>query len=119
MSNLIDYGDDSDRPKKEEPEVAPIVSLGSTAGHTPASIQRAAKKSTDPVAMLKAVTEAHSPEEQTRLLRKAADLAEAQSSWMGLLEVLRFELEYAVGKPVQRSVSATLDPKEFASHFDD
>lgn len=118
MPSLIDYGDDADKPKKKtEPEEAALVSLAGERSKGPQSIQRAAKKSADPLAMLQAVTEAHTPEEMTRLLRRAAEIAVDQKSWMGIVEILRLELEYAVGKPVQRSVSASLDPEEFAKHF--
>lgn len=119
MGQVIDYGEKAEKPKEEIVEQAPIVSLASARGSSPKSIQRALRKSADPLEMLKAVTEANSPSEVTHLLKKAIRYAEEQKSWYGILEVLRFQMEYAVGKPVQRSVSATLNPEDFAKFFED
>lgn len=52
-----------------------------------------------------------------RLLRKAAAIAEAKNDWYGILQVLRFEMEYGVGKPVQRSVSATVQVQDMIDAF--
>lgn len=82
-------------------------------------IQRAVKKSSDAAAMLKAVVEAHSPAEMTFLLREAMTIARARKDWYGILMILRFQVEYGVGKPVQRSVSAQMSIEQFAAQFED
>lgn len=69
--------------------------------------------------MLKAVVEAHNPEEMAYLLREAMDIARARKDWYGILMILRFQVEYGVGKPVQRSVSAQMSIEQFAAQFED
>ena len=51
------------------------------------------------------------------MLRKAHGIAVANNDWKGVLEVARFVAAYAIGKPVQRSIKATIEPEEFAKLF--
>lgn len=82
-------------------------------------IQRAVSKSADPLAILKGVTAAHTPAEITRMLKDAHSIALAQNSWEGLLAIVKLELEYSIGKPVQRSIHAEITPETFARWFSD
>ena len=86
---------------------------------TKGAIQRALAKSADPLVVLKGITEAYTAEEVTELLYCAELFALEQKSWEGILAILKLALEYSVGKPVQRSVSATFDMSKFADGWSD
>lgn len=59
---------------------------------------------------LKAVTEdAYTPQELTRMLQDTYNVAKGEGDSKVMLGVLHFIMAYAVGKPVQRSLSATMD----------
>lgn len=82
-------------------------------------IQRAVAKSADPLAILKGVTAAHTPAQITAIIREAELYARENKSWEGLLAIVKLELEYSVGKPVQRSIHAEITPETFARWFSD
>lgn len=86
---------------------------------TKGQVQRAVAKSADPLAILKGVTAAHTPAQITELIRQAQEFAVSQRSWEGLLAIVKLELEYSVGKPVQRSIHAEITPETFAKWFTD
>ena len=67
--------------------------------------------------MLQAIHDAFTPEEVTGLLRQARDIAVKNDDAKSVLEVARLVLAYAIGKPVQRSIKAMIEPEEFAALF--
>lgn len=71
----------------------------------------------DSKVMLEAIHDAFTPEEITQLLRRAVEIAEKNDDAKGVLEVARLVLAYAIGKPVQRSIKAMIEPEEFAQLF--
>lgn len=71
----------------------------------------------DSKVMLEAIHDAFTPAEVTELLRQARDIAVKNDDAKGVLEVARLVLAYAIGKPVQRSIKAMIEPEEFARLF--
>lgn len=61
--------------------------------------------------MLVAVAEqAYTPDEVVDLLYETVEMARKNDDWKGMFQVAQFIVYYAVGKPVQRTLSATVDP---------
>ncbi len=75
------------------------------------------KKKLDSKAILEAIHDVFTPDEIADILREARQLATAQGEWKGLLEIARFVAAYAIGKPVQRSIKATIEPEDFIALF--
>lgn len=71
----------------------------------------------DAIEVLEAITAEFSLDEIRVMLRKAYSTALKVEDWKGQLEVLRFVYAYAVGKPVQRSISATIEREDFIKLF--
>jgi hypothetical protein len=67
--------------------------------------------------MLQAIHDAFTPEEVVGLLHQARDIAEKNGEAKTILEIARLVLAYAIGKPVQRSIKAMIEPEEFAALF--
>lgn len=66
------------------------------------------KKDYSPI--LRAVAEdAYTPEQITDLLREMVEMARDAGDWKGIYAALSFILAYTVGKPVQRSITASID----------
>lgn len=60
--------------------------------------------------ILKAVAEdAYTPEQLTDLVHEMVEIARAAGDWKGIYAALSFILAYTVGKPVQRSITASMD----------
>ena len=58
---------------------------------------------------LQAIGAALPPESVEPLLEEAVKYARGARSWKGILAILTFCLDYRVGRPVQRSVTANTD----------
>lgn len=68
--------------------------------------------------ILKAVAEdAYTPEELTALIHETVDMARAADDWKGVYAILKLVLDYTVGKPVQRTLTATIDADTLRSSF--
>ena len=67
--------------------------------------------------ILEAIHDTFDPAEIGRMLMQARDIAIKNEEWKGLLEIARFVASYAIGKPVQRSVNATISAEDFANIF--
>jgi len=83
------------------------------------ALQRAMQKSADPMTILQGISLALTPEEVADLIDEAIEFARKWKSWEGIVAILRLHLEYTVGKPIQRSVSANLKPEDFAAWLKD
>jgi hypothetical protein len=72
----------------------------------------------DNVQFLIAVTEnAYTPDELTLMLQDTWNMAVKNDNEKIMLEVLRFILAYAVGKPVSKSITAQVDPDEIRGYL--
>jgi hypothetical protein len=71
----------------------------------------------DSALMLQAIGDAFTPQDVVDLLHKAVEIAEKNDESKTILEVARLILAYAIGKPVQRSIKAMIEPEEFAALF--
>lgn len=66
------------------------------------------KKDYSPI--LRAVAEnAYTPEQITDLVHEMVDIAREAGDWKGIYAAVSFILAYSVGKPVQRSITASMD----------
>jgi hypothetical protein len=66
---------------------------------------------------LKAITETFTAEDLSQMLIDAWNTADKAEDWRGKLELIRFVASYAVGKPVQRTLSATINPEDLLRIF--
>jgi hypothetical protein len=71
----------------------------------------------DSMPILIAITQEYSIDELRHMLRQTYDMAVAKEDWKGMFQVLQFVMNYAVGKPVQRTLSATIDPEQIKRLF--
>lgn len=63
--------------------------------------------------LLIAVTEqAYTPEQLVQMLRDTYEMAVQREDWKGMFQVIQLIMNYGVGKPVQRSIKATINPDE-------
>lgn len=61
--------------------------------------------------ILRAVAEnTYTPEELSKMIRYTFDVAKERQDAKNMLEVIKFVVAYAVGKPVARSLIAQVDP---------
>lgn len=97
-----------------EPKPEPLVKAKEKG-----DLQRASHKSVNVMTVLKGVTEAYTADEVRQLVYEAMGYARQWKSWEGMLAILKFQMEYSVGKPVQRSVTAALKPEDFARFLAD
>lgn len=68
--------------------------------------------------ILKAVAEdAYTPDEITALIHETVDMAREAQDWKGVYAMLRLVLDYTVGKPVQRTLTASMDADELRQMF--
>jgi hypothetical protein len=74
-------------------------------------------KKLDSKKMLEAIHDEFQPHEIGAMLRQAHQIAVKNDDWKGVLEVARLIAAYAIGKPVQRSIKATIEPEDFAKFF--
>lgn len=74
-------------------------------------------KAAENVPILRAITEEFSIDEIQLMLRKTWLTAVQEDDWKGMLEVLRFVAAYAIGKPVQRNLNATIDVEKIRDLF--
>ena len=67
--------------------------------------------------LLEALAEVSTPETIAADLDDVVRIAKAENDAKTLLEVVRLKLAYLIGKPVQRSITASIDPDEFRAYF--
>lgn len=68
--------------------------------------------------LLIAVTEAaYTPEELVEMLHDTYEMAVENNDWKGMFQVIQLVLNYGIGKPVQRTLKATIDPDEIRAFF--
>lgn len=68
--------------------------------------------------ILKAVAEdAYTPAEITALIHETVQLAREAEDWKGIAYILKFIMDYTVGKPVQRTLTASMDADALRSMF--
>lgn len=71
----------------------------------------------DIMPVLIAVTEEFSVDELRVMLRDTWQTAVEKEDWKGMYTVLNFVVSYAIGKPVQRSLTAQIDPEKLKELF--
>lgn len=106
----------------ETQRAQPVAEAEKPAAEVPkskAALQRAHRKTADTMTILQGITAAFTPEEVAKMLHQARDYAVQWKSWEGLLAIVKFQAEYTVGKPVQRSVSTNITPEQFAAFLQD
>lgn len=68
--------------------------------------------------ILRAVTElAYTPEQLIDLIHETVDLARGAGDWKGVAAIIRLVLDYTIGKPVQRTLTATMQADELRAMF--
>ena len=67
--------------------------------------------------LLEALAEVSTPETIAADLDDVVRIAKEERDAKTLLEVVRLKLAYLIGKPVQRSITASIDPDEFRALF--
>lgn len=82
---------------------------GPLGGHPP--------KKLDSRPILEAIHNEFTVEEIRLMLREAYNTAVKMEDWKGQMAVVQFVAYYAIGKPVQRSIKATIEPEDFARIF--
>lgn len=72
---------------------------------------RPARGDTMPV-LIAVAQGAYTPEQLVDMLHETYEMSKEKGDWKGMFQVIQFVVNYAVGKPVQRSISASVDPDE-------
>lgn len=67
--------------------------------------------------MLEAIADDFPPERVISIINKALEIAIKQQDWKGVHAVATTVLHYQIGKPVQRSITAQIDPDDFRKMF--
>jgi len=68
--------------------------------------------------LLVAVTqEAYSPEEIVAMIHETYAVARKADDAKAMMQVIQLVLNYAIGKPVQRTLSASIDPEKLKELF--
>ena len=73
----------------------------------------------DIMPVLIAVTEEFTVDELRQMLRDTWATAVEKEDWKGMYAVVNFVVQYAVGKPVQRTLTAHFDPEQALRMFTD
>jgi hypothetical protein len=71
----------------------------------------------DIMPVLTAIIEEFPPEEIGDMIRHGYETAVKDADVKMQLEFIRFVTSYAIGKPIQRSIKAQIDPEEFKRMF--
>lgn len=66
----------------------------------------------DSMPILLAITQEYPPEELGRMLRETYAVAVKSEDAKAMLQVVKLVMDYAIGKPVVRTLSASIDPAE-------
>lgn len=73
---------------------------------------------TDSMPVLVAVAEqAYSAEQLVEMVRETYETARGLDDWKGMFTVIQFVVNYAVGKPVQRTLTANINPELIKEFF--
>lgn len=68
--------------------------------------------------LLISVTElAYTPEEMVYMIRDTYNMAVDKGDWKGMYAIVSLVLAYGIGKPVQRSLTAQIDPEDIRRMF--
>lgn len=87
-------------------------------GHKVPSPRRGRPTRGDVMPVLTAITQAaYTAEELVSMIHDTYNMAVAEKDWKGMFTVINFVVQYAVGKPVQRTLSATIDPNALKELF--
>lgn len=87
-------------------------------GHKVPSPRAGRPRKADSMPFLQAIASAaYSPEQIVDLIHETVDLARRVENPKIMLEVVRLVLDYAIGKPVQRTLTATIDPERLKEIF--
>lgn len=87
-------------------------------GHKVPSPRAGRPRKADSMPFLQAIASAaYSPEQIVDLIHETVDLARKVENPKIMLEVVRLVLDYAIGKPVQRTLTATIDPERLKEIF--
>ena len=70
-----------------------------------------------PHTSLEKLDERFAPEEIVFMLRDTYNMAVDKKDWKGMYAIVSLVLAYSIGKPVQRSLSAQIDPQEIKRMF--
>lgn len=97
------------KPRKDRDESGKFVK-----GHkVPSPRTGRPKRTGNNMSILAAVSqEAYTAEELVQMIHETYNMAREKEEWKGMYTVIAFIVSYAVGKPVQRSLSATIDKDE-------
>lgn len=83
-------------------------------------VHRRGLRKTDSRAVLQAITqEAYTSSELVHMIRETYDIAREDRQWAGMLKVITLVVEYAVGKPVHRTLTASINPDEILALLQD
>lgn len=86
-------------------------------GHKVPSPHKGRPARADVLPFLNAVTEAYTPEQVQQMLKDTYEMAYEQKDWKGMYTVASLILAYAIGKPVQRSLTASIDADDIRKMF--
>lgn len=79
---------------------------------------RTGRKKADSYPILVAITQmAYTPEELVEMLHETYVVAQKSEDAKAMMQVIQFVVNYAIGKPVQRTLSATIDPEQLKEIF--
>ncbi len=88
-------------------------------GHKVPSPRRGRPARADTMPVLIAIAqEAYTSEELIAMLHETYEMAKEERAWKGMFDVIQLVVHYAVGKPVQRTLSATIDPNDIRAMFE-
>lgn len=103
----------SESPRKDRDENGKFVK-----GHKVPSPRTGRMRKEQRFPILVAITQmAYTPEELVEMLHETWAVAKESQDGKAMLQVIQLVLNYAVGKPVQRTLSATVDPDKLRALF--
>lgn len=71
----------------------------------------------DIMPVLVAITETYTPSQISAMMVETWNMAKDKEDWKGMYTILNLIVSYAIGKPVQRSLTATIDPEQIKALF--
>lgn len=102
---------------KEKPAKGKDSSGKFVKGNTYRPTKRPGKRK-DNYAILRAITEdAYTPAQLTNMVKETYELSRDAGDWKGMFAVIRLIADYTIGKPVQRTLTASMDAEEIRNMF--
>ena len=102
-------------PRKDRDEKGKFIQ-----GHKVPSPRSGRLRKADHMPILYAVTQAaYSPEDLVEMLHETYRVAAKAEDAKAMMQVIQFVVNYAIGKPVQRTLTASIDPDKLKELFGD